>query len=207
MSRKLVVGVAVSATLALSGAFAPGAGASSHFRMLAFKPCNAVLAAADFMDGLEEIAPTSVTSAGGTTASVSSCKYASTAEEGLGSIASFTKGEIGIECLASALKIVEAGGTPPPGDCYRIDNVSVLFARGRPVERLASKLAKGVKARTWRVGYARHILPGVGNRAEFGYNDGGDGYGYLQVDNANVFVETTEGASLITLLKNAAATL
>ena len=89
---------------------------------------------------LRRSAPTpSATSAGGTTASVSSCKYASTAEEGLGSIASFTKGEIGIECLASALKIVEAGGTPPPGDCYRIDNVSVLFARGRPVERLASR--------------------------------------------------------------------
>jgi hypothetical protein len=50
----------------------------------------------------------------------------------------------------------------------------------------------------------------VGNRAEFGYNTAsGDGLGYLQVDNATLFVETTEGAkpSLISLLRDAASAL
>ncbi|HME03540.1 MAG TPA: hypothetical protein VKG38_10980 [Solirubrobacteraceae bacterium] len=46
-----------------------------------------------------------------------------------------------------------------------------------------------MKSRTWRTGYARYVVPGIGNRAEIGYNGAGDGYGYLQVDNATVFVE------------------
>ena len=78
---------------------------------------------------------------------------------------------------------------PPPGGCYRIANATVVFASGRPVEGVAAKLEKGVKSRTWRTGYARYVVPGIGNRAEIGYNGAGDGYGYLQVDNATVFVE------------------
>ena len=77
------------------------------------------------------------------------------------------------------------------------------------MEKLASKLHKGAKAAHWQAGFGRHVLPGVGNRAEFGYNTAGDGLGYLQVDNATLFVETTEGAkpSLISLLRDAASTL
>lgn len=74
------------------------------------------------------------------------------------------------------------------------------------MERLAAKLEKGVKSSGWRAGYSRHVVPGIGNRAEIGYS-GGDGYGYLQVDNATVIVETTENGSLINLLRDAAATI
>jgi hypothetical protein len=213
VSQRWVVTVMLWATLAGLAAFAPSAGANSHpkgnhFRMLPFRPCNGVLVAADFLDGLEEISPTSVTSAAGTTAAVSICKYAST-EEGaaLGHIAEFTNGALGVECLANAFKLIEKTGAAPPGGCYRIANATVLFARGRAVERLASKLEKGVKSKIWPGGYGRYVVPGIGNRAEIGYNGARDGYGYLQVDNATVIVETSEGGSLIKLLRDAASTL
>ncbi len=212
MRNRCSVAVAMLAALAGLAAFAPPAGASSkHFRMLAFKPCDAVLVAPDFLDDLQEVAPTSVNSAGGTTADVSVCKYAATEESGGGLASSFTNGGLGVECLANLFKLLETGNTtPPPGGCWRIDNASVLFAYGRPVERLAAKLQKGTKATHWPSQFGRHVLPGVGDRAEFGYDTGtGDGYGYVQLDNATLFVETTEGAnpSLITLLRDGASVL
>lgn len=202
--------------LAGLASFAPPAGASSkpkskHFRMLAFRPCNSVLVSSDFFDDLEEVSPESVTSASGTTADVSSCKYASTDKElSLTRATAFTGGGLGVECLANIFKLTEKGVTAPPGGCYRIASVTVLFAYGPAVERLASKLQKGARAPNWRPGFGRHFLSGVGNRAEFGYDSAtGDGYGYLQVDNATLIVETSEGAdpSLISLLRDAAASL
>ncbi len=179
--------------------------------MLAFKPCNNILVAGDFLDDLEEISPKSVTSAPGLTADVSTCKYASTTESPAAGEHTFTNGEIGVECLANGIKLVEEKGTAAPeGGCYRIDNASVLFAYGRSVEKLASKLQKGAKASRWPANFGRHVLKGVGNRAEFGYDEAtGDGYGYLQVDNATLFVETSEGANppLIRLLEDAASLL
>jgi hypothetical protein len=216
MRNRCSIAMMVCVGLAGLGAFPPPAGANSkpkskHFRMLAFKPCNSVLVAFDFFDDLEEVSPKSVTSASGTSADVSSCKYAST-EMGLSvsHLAEFTGGGIGVECLANIFKLTEKGVTAPPGGCYRFSSVSVLFAYGPAVERLASKLQKGAKATHWRPGFGRHVLSGVGNRAEFGYDSAtGDGYGYLQVDNATLLVETSEGAnpSLINLLRDAAASL
>lgn len=179
--------------------------------MLAFRACNNVLVAGDFLDNLEEISPTLANSASGVTADASTCKYASITQDASGGGArQFTHGGLGVECLANAIKLVAAeGAAAPAGGCYRIDTATVLFTYGRPVEKLASKLKNGAKAASWPAGYARYVLKGVGNRAEFGYNAAGDGHGYLQVDNATLIVETTEGAnpSLIRLLQDAASSL
>ena len=198
-----------------SAALALPAGANSkpsskHVRMLPFKTCNSILAAGDFLDNLDEVSPKSVTSGPGLTADVSSCKYASTDEEPTNGLHSFTEGGIGVECLANAIRLSGEGIMPPPGGCYRIDSASVLFAYGSAVEKLASKLPKGQKARHWPANFGRHVLKGVGDTAEFGYDEAtGNGYGYLQLDNASLTVETSEGASpsLITLLTDAASTL
>ncbi len=216
MRKRCSIAVMVCVGLAGLAASPPPAGANSkpnskHFRMLAFKPCNSVLVASDFFDDLEEVSPKSVTSASGTTADVSSCKYASTEKElSVSHVAEFTGGGIGVECIANIFKLAEKSVAAPPGGCYRFASVTVLFAYGRAVERLASKLQKGVKAAHWRPGFGRYVLSAVGNRAEFGYDSAtGDGYGYLQVDNATLLVETSEGAnpSLIELLRDAAASL
>jgi hypothetical protein len=216
MRNRCSIAVMVCVGLAGLAAFPPPAGANSkpkskHFRMLAFKPCNSVLVASDFFDDLEEVSPKSVTSASGTTADVSSCKYASTEKElSVSHLAEFTGGGIGVECLANIFKLTEKGVAPPPGGCYRFASVTVLFGYGPAVKRLASKLQKGARAPNWRPGFGRYVLSGVGNKAEFGYDSAtSDGYGYLQVDNATLLLETSEGAnpSLINLLKDAAASL
>ncbi len=206
---RYAVAVTVCMGLVASAAFAPPAGAA-HFHMLGFKPCNSVIVAADFLDNLEEVSPPSSISAAGTTADASTCKDASTEEGESSGVKKFTKGEIGLECLANVIKLAEKDTTVHPGGCWRIDTATVLFAYGRSVEKLASKLQKGAPAAHWRPGFGRHVLPGVGNRAEFGYDAAsGDGYGYLQVDNATLILETTEGAkpSLISLLRDGASTL
>jgi hypothetical protein len=215
MRGRLSTAVVMCMALAGLAAAASPAGAHSnpkagHFRMLAFRPRNEILVAGDFLDNLEEISPRSVTSASGVTAEVSTCKYASTAEIPASGEREFTNGEIGIECLANGIKLIEdmvAGA--PKGGCYRIDNATALFAYGRSVEKLASKLQKGTKASNWPANFGRYVLKGVGNRAEFGYEAGGNGHGYLQVDNATLLVETSEGANppLIKLLKDAASLL
>jgi hypothetical protein len=209
MRSRYSLAVIVCMGLLASAALAPPAGAK-HFRLLSFKPCNRVLVAADFLDNLEEVSPKSSISAGGTTADTSTCKDASTEEGDPGGVKHFTNGELGVECLANVIKQAGEGATPHPGGCWRIDTATVLFAYGHEVNKLASKLAKGEKAAHWPAGFGRHVLPGVGDRAEFGYSPGsGDGLGYLQEDNATLFVETIEGAkpSLISLLRDAASTL
>ncbi|MGA2455546.1 MAG: hypothetical protein ABSG93_18730 [Solirubrobacteraceae bacterium] len=216
MRNRCSIALMVCVGLAGLAAFAPPAGAnrkpkSKHFRMLAFRPCNSVLVASDFFDDLQEVLPKSVTSASGTSFGVSSCKYASTEKElSVVSPAEFTKGGIGLECIHNILRLEEKGIEAPPGGCYRFASATVQFAYGRAVERLASKLQKGARSPNWRPGFGRYVLSGVGNRAEFGYDSAtGDGYGYLQVDNATLLVETSEGAnpSLIKLLRDAAASL
>lgn len=203
--------------LALAAAFAafsqPAAATTKPFRMLGFKPCGVVLSDTDFDDGLEEFSQPTGASAGGTGFRASTCKYASLIKgpPGTGGHGGqFTNGGLGSECLANGLKLLAAGETAPTGGCYRIDDLTVGFSTGRAVQRLASKLAKGVKSTNWPSRFARHALPGIGNRAEFGYDDAtGEGRGYVQVDNATALVETTEGAppSMIEVLRKAAARL
>ncbi len=137
--------------------------------MLAFKPCNSVLVASDFLDDLEEVSPKSVTSASGTTADVSSCKYASTEKElSVSHVAEFTEGGIGVECLANGIKIAGQGASAPPGGCYRIDNASVLFciragggkarveaAEGREGPHMACELRKARSERSGQQGGIR----------------------------------------------------
>ncbi len=215
MRSRCSILVMACACLASLAALAPPAGAKTtskakHFRMLRFKPCSSILVAADFLDDLEEVSPTSVTSASGTSAYVSSCKYASTDPGAPAGVSEFTGGGIGVECLANGIKLLGSGVNAPAGGCYRIDNAYVLFAYGRAVERLASKLQKGAREPHWPSNFGRYVLSGIGNRAEFGYDSAtGDGYGYLQVDNATLFIETTEGANppMIKLLKDAASLL
>jgi hypothetical protein len=212
MRNRYSVAVVVCMALVGSGALAPPAGASSkHFRMLRFKACNAILTAGDFLDNLEEVSPMSANAAPGLRVYVSTCKYASTEELPTGGLQQFTDGGIGVECLANDIKLFGKGNTtPPPGGCYRIDNASVLFSYGRAVEKLESKLLKGEKATTWPASFGRHVLPHIGDRAEFGYDAAtGRGFGYLSLDNASLTVETSEGAhpSLITLLTDAASVL
>ncbi len=150
-------------------------------------------------------------SAAGLTQYSSSCRYAGTEESGPGPFdGSFSDGLLGAECLANGLKLISTKGGAPEGGCYRIASASVAFASGPAVKKVGSKLAKGVNAPTWPVDVGRHLAVGVGTRAEFGYDEvTGHGFGYLQIDNATVIIETSEGANppLIKLLKDAAALL
>jgi hypothetical protein len=210
MRGRRLASVMLCMALGCSAAFAPSAVAKpkpklEHIHLLPFRSCNSVLVAADFLDELEEVAPPSVI---GSVAEGSVCKYAGLSADGpSGRPAQFTEGGLGVECLANAIKIIGEGGTAPGGGCYRLATATIVVARGRAVEKLLQKLGKGVKARSWPAGFGRYVLHGVGSKAEFGYNDARDGYGYLQVVNATVIVETSEGGSLIHILKDAASLL
>jgi hypothetical protein len=215
-SRALLATITLLASLVIAAA--PAAAHSkpkpSHVRMLSFKPCNGTLSGEDFNDNLVEVAPTSVSSAPGVTAKTSVCKYASTSADGSGDFHVFTgAGELGVECLANVFKMVKEGvdeSEIKAGGCWRIDNASVLYSYGPKVEKLLAKLKKGARASSWPPGFGRHVLKGVGDTAEYGYDaSSGDGYGYLRIDNAELFVETTEGEnpSMVGLLREAATTL
>ena len=170
-----------------------------------------MLNAVDFNDDLQEVAPASTQSFSGLTQYSSSCRYAGTEKGGPGPFdGSFTNGLIGAECVANGLKLISTTGSAPEGGCYRVASASVAFSGGPAVKKFESKLAKGVRAPTWPLDVGRHLAVGVGTRAEFGYDEyTGKGFGYLQIDNATVLIETSEGANppLLRLLKEAADVL
>jgi hypothetical protein len=93
----------------------------------------------------------------------------------------------------------------PPGFCFRLAHANLVIARGPAVNRVASKLKKGVKAKYWPAGFTRTVLHTIGDRAEIG-TDGTHGYGYLQVLNAQLTVEVTE-MGVFQVLEDAAALL
>jgi len=196
-------------TLCLLGACVPGAEAkpqSKHVHLLALKGCSSVLTAADFKDDLEEDAAPRILAAGGVRAESSSCTYAGLHAEGAdGSALGLHEGKLGGECVANIVKSYEAGITPPEGGCYRISHATLVIATGHKIEKNAHKLTKGYAATTWPAGFTRQVLHGVGNRAEFGFS-GTKGWGYLQVLNAQLTIETRE-LGMIELLRDAAAKL
>jgi hypothetical protein len=112
---------------------------------------------------------------------------------------------LGVECLANILRLYEASQAAPEGGCFRISHATLVVALGSRIEKLAPNLKKGVKAKTWPAGFTRQVLHGVGDRAEFGFS-GVKGWGYLQVLNAQLTIETRE-MGLIQLLRDAAAQL
>ncbi len=213
MNRRPVVMLMVLVGLAVLVASANAGANPGRARLLPFKPCNHVLAPGDFEDNLAEVSPSKTLVGNGLTAEISVCKYASTEEAAGGLEKTFTKGELGGECLAHGLLVdkeaAEKGEEAhlPPSGCYRLVTVSVLYAHGKPVAKLLAQMLKGERSKPWPPGYGRYLAHGVGDRSEFGYNDAGDGYGYVQLDNASVIVETSERVVLLTVLKNAAATL
>jgi hypothetical protein len=116
-----------------------------------------------------------------------------------GAAQSFTEGKLGVECVANIFRLYEASRAAPEGGCFRISHATLVMALGRRIEKLAPSLKKGVKAKTWPAGFTRQVLHGVGNRAEFGFS-GIKGWGYLQVLNAQLTIETRE-LGLIELLR------
>ena len=96
-------------------------------------------------------------------------------------------------------------GAAPPGGCWRLAHATLVVTRGRAVERVASKLKKGEKAKYWPAGFTREVLHGVGDMAEYGFS-GEKSWGYLKVLNAQLTVEGSEFA-MRQVLKDAAALL
>lgn len=191
-----------SALLAPATLAQPKATSSSH-GLVTFRQCGGVLNAEDFSDELQEV--TATVSVDNTESST--CKYGSLSESGpSASTKDFTNGGLGVECLANLIKIEGTEGTAPPGGCYRISEMTVFFITGSYAKKLLPKLEKGSKRRFWPAGFTRRTLPGVGTRAEYGY-DGTKGFGYLQVVNATVTVETDEIENMPRLLKEAASSL
>ncbi len=212
MSSRHLAAALASTLLAGLGGLAPVASASpartsKALHLVALKPCSAVLAPADFKDELEEVSASPASQDFQT----SSCKFAGLAADGpAGGTRLFTEGQIGTECIANVLRLSEAGIAAPKGGCYRISSATLVVARGHAVERQIEKLIKAhhrpAPARHWPAGFTRAVLHGVGSRAEFGFS-GESGYGYLEVLNAQMTIEFTEGGSMVQLLKDAASKL
>jgi hypothetical protein len=190
-----------------STALAGSAREARAIPLLPFRTCDSVVRAAVFTDELEEISPPQSSHAAGVSEEVSVCKYAGLGASAItGGAKQFTNGEIGFECIANGAKLGMANETVPPGGCFRVDSSSILVARGPAVEKLIRK-HPAYRSRYWPAGYTRVSIRRVGNDAEFGYNGAGQGYGYLQVLNATLTVETEGGTSLIQVLRGAAARL
>jgi len=155
----LLVGLAVLAAGAAAGANAEQA------RLLAFEPCNHVLAPGLFTDNLAEIYPPATLAGGGLTTEKSVCKYASTEQAGGGPQKTLGKGEIAGECLAQALLVekqaAEKGeeANPPPGGCYRLVTVSVIYTHGQPVAKLLTHMLRGEMSKPWPAGPATTSSP------------------------------------------------
>ena len=90
-------------------------------------------------------------------------------------------------------------------DC-KFGGDSALFITGHISKRLFAKMEKGFRRRSWDRGYSRIRLRHVGNDAEYGYS-GDKGFGYLQVLNVSVEIETDEIHDVPRLLKEAARSL
>jgi hypothetical protein len=179
---------------------APGAAASSGPpHLLSLKGCDRVLVAADFRDELEEVAKPEIFGS----AESSTCSYGALEADGGGGARSVPIGKLGDECF---LNFVKKEGAVPPGDCFRLAHANLVVARGPAVDRVASKLKKGVKAKFWPAGFTRTVVHGVGDREEIGAGAGGHAYGYLQVLNAQLTVEVTE-MGVLQVLRDAAALL
>lgn len=211
MSSRRIASLFASTALLTLSALAPTASASSvhmakaiHFVPL--KACNAVMSPADFKDELEEVSSAPSPPGYETT----TCKFAGLEADTVGPTRMFSEGQIGTECIANIFRLHEIGEAPPKGSCFRISTATLSVVRTRAVEKL---IEKGIKEhhkfparRGWPAGYTRRVLHNVGSRAEFGY-DGEDGYGYLEVLNATLTIETTEPASLTILLRDGASLL
>jgi hypothetical protein len=190
--------------LGVLGLFVPGASARPKpVRLVALKACNTVLVAADLRDELEELGKPE----GSAGIEASTCLYGGLDEGGAaGSPTALTEGKLGVKCIDNILILAEAHIPPPPTGCFRMATATLVVAHTRAVERVARKLKKGVRARYWPAGFGRQILHGVGDRAEFGFAANGRGWGYLQVLNAQLTVETSEGG-VLTVLQDAARLL
>jgi hypothetical protein len=193
--------------LGSSAICAPDALAGNHTHLISFRPCNGVLVAADFDDDLEEVSSPTLTHQPDFVADTSSCKYAALTEGDASSLMKFTNGGLGGECLDNILRLASEEKTPPPGGCYRIVSTSLIVVTGSRARKLLPKLRKGAKDPAWPSDYARHIAHGIGNRAEFGYDDENKGFAYLQVLNATLTVETNGNISLLHVLRLGAAAL
>jgi len=188
--------------LAYGAAYAADASARTETHLVPLsEKCNYVLPASDFQDDLEEVAPPMVLHLGHDSAlSSGECKYGALTESG-GAPMSFTNGGLGGECLANVLRL---GLESPPGGCYRLATVSLGVETGPQVTKILPALRKGRKDKVYPSRFPRHIAHGIGNRAEFGY-DGEEGYGWVQVLNAYVTIETHGNVSLIQLMREAAS--
>lgn len=203
MLAKRVLPLVLLLALGCSAALAPGASAKAPSgRLVSFRQCSGILNSDDFGDNLEEVSPTHTIDE----TKATECKFGGTTDGGGGALKKLINGELGTECLAVTLNIVGTGGTAPEGDCYRLATETALFITGRLAKKLLVKLEKGTKRRFWPTGYSRKKLPHVGNDAEYGYH-GGKGFGYLQVLNASVEVETDENDNMPGLLREAAKAL
>ncbi len=201
MLTRRAVPLVVLLALFCSAALAPGAMAKTP-RLAFYRPCSGILDYEDFADNLEEVVPPRFIA----DTAFTECRYGSDSEGPGGDTQQFTHGELGVECLAISLKILAAAGTPPEGDCYRLCSLDALFITGPLAKKLLPKLEKGTRRRTWPTGYTRKKLAHVGNDAEYGFL-GGKGFGYLQVLNASVELNTDELSDLPGLLKEAASVL
>jgi len=181
---------------------APGAAAKSKPpHLLSLKACNTVLGAADFRDELEEVATPEVFATGES----SVCSYGGLEADGPSGSARFLPiGHLGVECFANFGR--KEGVFPPNSGCWRPAHATLVVARGPAINRVASKLKKGVKAKFWPAGFTRTVLHTVGDRAEIGAGPAGHAYGYLQVLNAQLTVEVTE-LGVLQVLEDAAALL
>jgi hypothetical protein len=201
MSSRRLASIVACLTLGALGASAPGAAAKSKPpRLLSLKGCNTVLVAGDFRDDLEEVATPEVLAVGES----SVCSYAGTEAEGPSGGAKLVAiGHLGVECFENWGKKELA---TPLGGCWRLAHATLVIAQGPAINRVASKLKKGVKAKYWPAGFTRTVVHGVGDREEIGSGAAGHAYGYLQVLNAQLTVEVTE-MGVLQVLQDAAALL
>ena len=187
--------------LACCAAAVPAASANRPHPVF-FRHCSGILNSDDFGDNLEEVSPTITFR----DTKFTDCKFGGDSANGVGPLKQFSKGEIGLECLAVAINNLSHEIPEAEGDCYRLATETALFITGHISKRLFAKMEKGFRRRSWDRGYSRIRLRHVGNDAGYGYS-GDKGFGYLQVLNVSVEIETDEIHDVPRLLKEAARSL